>query len=294
VLPFSESNAKLIVLVGDEGGAAQIRVDNRNPYHVTVCVLDNPDTNEPKRLEPDLTLVRAGVQSVISPMDEYALEVALKWKDADPALELVIVTMGPEDARGTIKKCLAKGADRAVLVADAALEGSDALATARTLAAAIRKVGDVDIVLCGIRSSDGESFLVAPAIAELLDLPQITFCKDGQLDATARTVRMQREAEGAIEIVRAKLPCLLAVTKAYYEPRLASFKGITAAAKKEILIWTLSDLGLAADQVGLAGATVKVQAVKEPPPRPQSQVVTGQAPELARRLVAFLHESKLV
>ncbi|MBM3270530.1 MAG: electron transfer flavoprotein subunit beta/FixA family protein [Candidatus Sericytochromatia bacterium] len=261
---------------------------------VVVCVKHVPDTNEPKRLEADLTLARTGIQSVINPMDEYALEVALKWKDADPSLEIVILTMGPDDARGTIKKCLAKGADRAVLVTDPALEGSDALGTARVLAAAIRKIGDADVVMAGIRSSDGECYLVAPMVAELLDLPQITFCKDGQLDQAARTVQMQREAEGAIEVMRAQLPALVAVTKALYEPRLASFKGITAAAKKELLAWSLADLGVPADQVGLAGATVRVQAFKEPPARPQSQVLTGPAPELASKLVSFLHEAKLV
>jgi electron transfer flavoprotein beta subunit len=261
---------------------------------VVVCVKHVPDTNEPKRLEGDLTLQRAGVQSVINPMDEYALEVALKWKDADPGLEIVVLTMGPEEAKGTIKKCLAKGADRAVLVSDAALEGSDALGTARVLAGAVRKIGDVDVLLCGIRSSDGDCYLVAPAMAELLDLPQVTFCKDGQLDSGARTVQMQREGEGAIEVVRAKLPALVGVTKAAYEPRLASFKGITAAAKKELLTWSLADLGLAAGDVGWAGATIKVQALKEPPARPQSQVATGAPADLARKMVSYLHDMKLV
>ena len=261
---------------------------------IVICVKHVPDTNEPKRLESDLTLLRTGVQSVINPMDEYALEVALKWKDADPSLELVILTMGPEDARGIIKKCLAKGADRAVLVSDAALAGSDALATARVLAAAIRKIGDVDAVLCGIRSSDGDCYLVGPALAELLELPQITFCKDGSLDQAARTVQMQREAEGAIEVVRATLPALITVTKALYEPRLASFKGITAANKKELLTWTLADVGVPGEQVGQANASVKVQAFKEPPARPQSQVVTGAPAELARKMVTYLQEQKLV
>lgn len=261
---------------------------------VVVCVKHVPDTNEPKRFEPDLTLQRSGVQSVINPMDEYALEVALKWKDADPTLEVVILTMGPEDAKGTIKKCLAKGADRAVLVSDGALEGSDALATAKVLASAIRKIGDVDVVLCGIRSSDGDCNLVGPAIAELLDWPQITYCKDGKLDAAQRSVQMQREADGAIEVVRAGLPMLLTVTKALYEPRLASFKGITAAAKKELLTWSLADVGIAAGEVGFAGATVKLQSYKEPPARPQSQVITGSAAELARKMASYLHELKLV
>ena len=227
-------------------------------------------------------------------MDEYALEVALKLKDADPGLELVLLTMGPEDARGTIKKCLAKGADRAVLVSDTAVGGSDTLGTAKVLAAAIKKIGDVDVVLCGIRSSDGDCTLVGPAVAELLDLPQITFCKDGQLNQTDRFVQMQREGDGAIEVVRAKLPVLVAVAKALYEPRLASFKGITAAAKKEVLTWNLADLGVEGSEVGLGGTTVKLQAYNEPPARPQSQVVTGSAADLARKLVSYLHEMKLV
>lgn len=257
---------------------------------VVVCVKHVPDTNEPRRLEADLTLARAGVQSAINPMDEYALEIALKWKDADPAIEIVVLTMGPEDAKGTIKKCLAKGADRAVLVSDAGLEGSDALATARVLAAAIGKIGGADAVLCGIRSSDGDCYLVGPALAELLDLPQITSAKDAQL--VDGRISVQREAEGAIEVVRASLPALVSVTKASFEPRLASFKGITAANKKEILVWSVSDLGV--DKVGFASATVKVTSVKEPPARPQSQVFSGPPQEVARKLVDYLQTQKLI
>ena len=257
---------------------------------VVVCVKHVPDTNEARRLETDLTLQRTGTQSAVNPMDEYALEVALKWKDADPSIETVVLTMGPEDARGSIKKCLAKGADRAVLVNDPALEGSDALATARVLAAAITKVGSVDAVLCGIRSTDGDCNLVGPALAELLDLPQITFAKDAQV--SGNQVQAQREAEGAIEVVRATLPALVAMTKAAFEPRLASFKGITAANKKEILLWSAADIGIR--EAGWAHATVKVTAVQEPPARPQSQVLSGPATEVARQLVDYLHAQKLI
>lgn len=261
---------------------------------VVVCVKHVPDTNEPKRLESDLTLQRSGVQSVINPMDEYALEIALKWKDADPSLEIVVLTMGPEDARGIIKKCLAKGADRAVLVSDEALSASDSLGTARVLAAAIRKVGDVDLVLCGLRSSDGDCYLVGPAVAELLDMPQITAVKDAELDQAGRKAIANREVDGAIEVVRVGFPALLSATKASYEPRLASFKGITAANKKEILAWSIGDVGVPGDQVGAAGTTIKVLAYIEPPPRPKSEVLSGAPADLARRMVEFLHAQKLI
>ncbi|MBU6428152.1 MAG: electron transfer flavoprotein subunit beta, partial [Cyanobacteria bacterium REEB65] len=147
-----------------------------------------------------------------------------------------------------------------------------------------------DVVLCGIRSSDGDCYLVGPAVAELLDLPQLTSAKDAQLQEG--TVTIQREADGALEVVRAKIPVLLTVTKAAFEPRLATFKGITAANKKEILGWSASDLGVA--NVGMATATVRVTAVTEPPARPQSQVLTGSAGEVARQLAHYLHEHKLV
>ncbi|MBI6546864.1 MAG: electron transfer flavoprotein subunit beta/FixA family protein [Cyanobacteria bacterium NC_groundwater_1444_Ag_S-0.65um_54_12] len=261
---------------------------------IVVCVKYVPDTNEPKRLKSDLALQRNGVQSVINPMDEYALEIALKWKDADPALEVVTLTMGPEEAKGVIKKCLAKGADRAVLLQDPALGGSDALSTSRTLAAAIAKIGKVDAVLCGIRSSDGDCNVVGPAIAELLDWPQLTYCKEAQLDQAARYVQVQREADGALEIVRAALPVLLTVTKCAFEPRLATFKGITAANKKELLVWSLADLNLSANQVGWEGATVKVMSFSEPPPRPAGQVLSGSPAEVARKMVEYLHTLKLV
>ncbi|MBM3258356.1 MAG: electron transfer flavoprotein subunit beta/FixA family protein [Candidatus Sericytochromatia bacterium] len=256
---------------------------------VVVCVKVVPDTTEPKRLGDQHALVRSGVQGAVNPMDDYALEVALKWKDAQPDLDVVVLTMGPDDARAIIKKCLAKGADRAVLVSDAALAGTDAIGTARVLAAAIRKIGDVDAVLCGVRSSDGESAVVGPAVAELLDLPQLTTCKEADLDASARTVTANREVDGALEVARAGLPALLTVTKASFEPRLANFKGIQAANKKEILGWTTADLGIAPP-----ARQVLVTAAGEPPQRPASQVLTGTAAEVAQKLAQYLTEQKLV
>ncbi|MEB3236196.1 MAG: electron transfer flavoprotein subunit beta/FixA family protein [Candidatus Sericytochromatia bacterium] len=256
---------------------------------VVVCVKVVPDTTEPKRLGDQNLLVRTGVQGAINPMDDYALEVALKWKDAQPELEVVVLTMGPEDTRAIIKKSLAKGADRAVLVSDAALAGTDAIGTAQVLAAAIRKIGEVDAVLCGVRSSDGESAVVGPAIAELLDMPQLTTCKEAELDGTARHVTATREADGALEVARASLPALLTVTKASFEPRLANFKGIQAANKKEIVGWTAGDLGIAPPT-----RKILVTAAGEPPQRPASQVLTGSASEVAQKLAQYLTEQKLV
>ncbi|MEB3297977.1 MAG: electron transfer flavoprotein subunit beta/FixA family protein [Candidatus Sericytochromatia bacterium] len=256
---------------------------------VVVCVKIVPDTTEPKRLGDQHALVRTGVQGAVNPMDDYALEMALKWKDAQPDLEVVVLTMGPDDTRNNIKKCLAKGADRAVLVTDPALAGTDAIGTARILAAAIQKIGDVDAVLCGLRSSDGESALVGPALAEVLDLPQLTVCKEASLDVAGRSITATRDIEGSLEIARAGLPVLLTVTKATFEPRLANFKGIQAANKKEILGWSTADLGVAIPE-----KAVKVTAAGEPPQRPASVVLTGSAGEVARKLAQYLTEQKLV
>lgn len=262
---------------------------------VVVCVKHVPDTNEPKRYAPETkTLVREGVQSIINPMDDYALEQVLQWKDAQSDLEVVVLTMGPESAKDTIKKALAKGADRAVLVSDPALAGSDYAVTARVLAAAIAKIGEVDLVMAGVRSSDSDTWMTGPAIAEHLGWPQLTYGKSGQLNALERWVQIDREIEGGLEIVRASLPALVTIGKIGTEPRLPSFKGIMAANKKEITTWSIAELGLTSDQVGHAGSKTRVVAILDPEPRPASQTLTGGAADVSQQLVRFLQSEKLI
>ena len=262
---------------------------------VVVCLKHVPDTNEPKRFDPTTrTLVREGLQSIINPMDDYALEQVLQWKDSQPDLEVVTVTVGPEAARDTIKKALAKGADRAVLVTDPRLAGSDYLGVARALAAAIQQIGEVDLLVAGVRSSDSDTYQTAPSTAELLGWPQVTLGKQATLQAEERTVVVERDVEGAVEVVSSSLPALVTIGKISTEPRLPSFKGILAANKKELKALTLDDLGLTEDQVGLVGAKTRVVAILDPEPRPASVTLTGAAGEVSRKLVDYLHGEKLV
>lgn len=261
---------------------------------VVVCLKHVPDTSEPKKFNPATsTLVREGVQSAINPMDEYALEIALLAKD-EADLEVVLLCLGPESARDTIKKGLAKGADRAVLVTDPACAGSDVLGTSRALAAAIKKIGDVDLVLCGIRSSDGDTYQVGPALAERLGLPQLTFGRAAKINQGEKWIQVEREVEGGIEVTRAQLPALATIGKCSFEPRLPSFKGIMAANKKELLVWSAADLALSADQVGAPGSSTTVVKVAEPEARPASKMLTGSPAEVARQLVSDLKAHKFI
>ncbi|MEB3186027.1 MAG: electron transfer flavoprotein subunit beta/FixA family protein [bacterium] len=262
---------------------------------VVVCLKHVPDTNEPKRYDPETrTLVREGLQSIINPMDDYALEQVLQWKDSNPDLEIVTVTVGPEAARDTIKKALAKGADRAVLVTDSRLAGSDYLGVARALAAAIQQIGEVDVLVAGVRSSDSDTYQTAPATAELLGWPQVTLGKQASLQTEDRTVVVERDVEGAVEVLTVGMPALVTIGKIATEPRLPSFKGIMAANKKELKALSLDDLGLAADQVGAAGACTRVVSILDPEPRPAAMTLTGAAGEVSRKLVEYLHGEKLV
>jgi electron transfer flavoprotein beta subunit len=262
---------------------------------VVVCVKHVPDTNEPKRYHPETkTLIRDGVQSIINPMDDYALEQVLQWKDAQPDLEVVVLTMGPEAAKDTIKKALAKGADRAVLVTDPALAGSDFQVVARVLAAAIQKIGDVDLVVAGVRSSDSDTYQTGPAIAEYLGWPQLTQGKSAQLNVGERYVQVEREVEGAVEIVRGTLPVLVTIGKIGTEPRLPSFKGIMAANKKEIQTLSVADLGLSPSEVGAAGSKTRLVRVFDPEARPASVTFTGAAGEVTNKLVGYLQSEKLI
>ncbi len=239
----------------------------------------------------DNTTDRAGVDGLLSELDEYAVEEALKISEAGDGVEIVALTMGPDGADAALKKALQMGADSGVHVVDDSLHGSDAPATARVLAAAITKIGDVDLVLTGMASTDGGMSVVPAMLAEHLGLAQVGFV--GQLTVSESAVTARRDGDVASETIEAALPAVVAVTDQINEPRYPSFKGIMAAKKKPVETWTPADLGVDAGAVGLGAAFSVVREVTKRPERAAGTVVTDEG-DGGTKLAEFLAAQKFI
>jgi electron transfer flavoprotein beta subunit len=260
---------------------------------ILVTVKLVPDTNADKRIDPATKrLVRTGVETVLNPFDEYAIEAALRLKEAAGGDSTVtIVTMAPESGKEVVRKALAMGADDAVMISDAACEGSDVLGTAYALAAAIKKTG-FDLVLCGTQSTDAITGELPGALAEFLGVPGLTYVRKLELDGT--TLRAERETDTGYARVTAPLPALVSVTKSINEPRYPSLKGIMGAKKKAMASLTVADLGLE-HPIGSGGALTELTNLATPAVRGKGKVVeAADGAEGARIIVDFLREKKLI
>jgi electron transfer flavoprotein beta subunit len=257
---------------------------------IVVCVKQVPDTETRVHIAPEgNAIVESDINWIVSPYDEFALEEALKIKEARGG-EVVVLTVGPDRALSALRTGLAMGADSAVHVKDAVLDGADTLATARALAGAIKTLGAVDLVLCGQQGVGGDNSQVPGLLAEMLDLPQVTVAV--KIDVQDGKAVVAREIEGARETWETSLPAVISAQKGLNEPRYASLKGIMAAKKKPVQVLDAAGVGLAAADVA---SRVKVTAMELPPPRPAVAMIEGepdaQAKELIRRLA---EEAKVI
>ena len=257
---------------------------------IVVCVEQVPDTETRVRIAASgSTISDADVQSwVVSPYDEFAIEEALRIKEKQGG-EVVVVTLGPERAQAALRTGLAMGADSAIHVKDAAFDGADTLGTARALAAAIRTLGPVDLVLCGQQGVGGDHSQIPGMLAELLDLPQVTVAVKIEIGDGQATV--EREIEGARETWTTTLPALVSAQKGLNEPRYAALKGIMAAKKKPLTVLDAAGLGLDAK---VLQPKQRVARLELPPPRPPVRMIEGDAATQASELVRLLHEEAKV
>ena len=266
--------------------------------HVVVCIKQVPDTTNVRINPKTNTLMREGVESIVNPFDEYALEEGLRLKDAVGA-KVTVVTMGPPQAAIVLREALARGADDAFLVSSRAFGGADTLATSYTLSMAIRKAcGDKipDLVLFGKQAIDGDTAQVGPGVSEFLGVPLVTYVKE--LAATGkgryRVVSVMDDGEHEIE---GAFPCVMTVLKEASAPRFAPLAGWRAAAKAEIAV--LDEKALAADpiRIGLTGSPTKVVTIFPPPTKGGGEKVDvrgGDASAGAQAIVAFLQKKGLV
>lgn len=242
--------------------------------NIVVLVKQVPDTYSERKLsENDHTLDRESADAVIDEINERAVEEALKIKEAGEG-EVTVLCVGPDRATDAIRKALSMGADKAIHVSDEALHGSDLIATAKVLAAAVRKVENVDLVIAGNEASDGRGGAVPAALAELLGMPQLTHAR--QVTVEGGSIKVDRETEDGITHLEASLPAVVSVTEKINEPRYPSFKGIMAAKKKPVETLTVADLGVDAGEVGLAAAGSTVLEAAPKPPRTAGQKVTDE------------------
>jgi electron transfer flavoprotein beta subunit len=254
--------------------------------NVVVLVKQIPDPNNPYQLDGN-RLKRAGVQNVLDPGDEFGVEAGLKLIEGSEG-EVTVVSMGPASAMEAIRKALSMGAAKGILVTDDSLAGADAIVTARVLAAAIKKVEGVDLVIMGVESTDGSAGVMPGMIAELLGLPQVTFAK--HIEIKDGTIVVQRQTVAGYDVVESSLPAVLSVTAGVNEPRYPTFKGIMQAKSKPVEQLSVSDLGLSADDVK---ATQEVAGVNPAPARGAGEKFEDDGTGAAK-IADFLKEAKVI
>ncbi|MCU0571969.1 MAG: electron transfer flavoprotein subunit beta/FixA family protein [Syntrophobacteraceae bacterium] len=260
--------------------------------HIAVCIKQVPDAKN-VRIDPNTnTLVRQGVESIINPFDLFAVEAALKIKDADGTTRVTVMTMGPPQADEALRETLSRGVDDAVLLSDRAFAGADTWATSTTLAAAVRKLGSVDLIICGKQAVDGDTAQVGPEMATLLDIPYATFVKKIEI-LDGGHLKVTRQTDEGVEVWKLPSPALLTVIKEVGEPRLPSLRHKMRAKKAEVPVWGAAALGLDPEKVGLLGSYTQVVRVFSPPRRGNRVMIEGALDEQVEQLYGYLKEAKV-
>ena len=257
---------------------------------IAVCVKQVPEAGGPKRIDPASKRLDRSGEAGLNSFDANALEEALRIKEASGEGEVVLVSMGPERALEAIRKGLAMGADRAILVSDEGATGSDLVATSAVLAAAIERESP-DLVLFGQQSSDGDGAVLWAAVAERLRLPVVS--QASELAVADGQARVSRQTEFGYETIAAPLPAVVAVADAINEPRYPSLKGIMGAKKKPQEVVSLAEVGVDPSRAGEAGSLTVVYDLAPPPPRGETVKIEDDG-TAADRIVDFLVEKKLL
>ena len=262
--------------------------------NIIVCIKQVPDTEAQIKIAPDgKSIAETDIKWVMNPYDEYGVEEALRLKEKFGG-EVTVVGLGQKRVAETIRTALAMGADKGVLVTDPALDGSDSLAVAKALAAAIKTLS-YDMIFTGQRGVDDDSGLVGAAIAEYLDIPQISIITKLEVSEDGKTVKANRPVEGETLVVEANTPVLITTQKGLNEPRYASLPGIMKAKKKPLEEKSVAALGLNAAEFGKDARKLKIVALTPPPQRAAGKIIDGDSPQTkAAQLAKLLHEEAKV
>ena len=259
---------------------------------IIVCVKQVPATAE-IMIDPKTgTLVREGVESTVNPFDMYAIEEGVRLKERYGGI-VTAISMGPRQAEAALREALAIGCNEAILLSDRSFAGADTLATAYTLARGIRNIGSYDLIICGLKTTDGDTGQVGPGLAEEMGMPHVSYVRK-IVDVKEDTINLERSLDDVYEQVQAPLPCLITVTKEINEPRLPSFKLKLMAKRASITVWDSSSLDGDPERFGLEGSPTRVVKVFHPEPRASGEVITGDPRTQAERLVQRLREWRFV
>jgi electron transfer flavoprotein beta subunit len=262
---------------------------------IVVCVKAVPDPKEADEIKIDpvtKTLPRHNIPLVINALDRHALEAALQLKERFGA-NITVLSMGPPAAGNVVKESLALGAEHGILLSDPAFAGADAFATANTLAKAVEKVGPVDVIFCGMASSDGSTEWVGPEIAAILKLPVVTMVREF-VKYEGDNWQVKSKIENGYRLVQVKLPAVFTVTRELNIPKTLSFSGIIKARSKEITRWGLEDLNLREDEVGLKGSPTILSNLTSIEIKREVKIIEGTTEEKADRLIQKLSEAGVI
>jgi electron transfer flavoprotein beta subunit len=261
------------------------------PLEILVCIKPVPEPKSWHTLRLDertKTLIREGIPSIINPLDKNAIEEALRLKDKRGG-KVTVISMAPPSSRPLLRETLAMGADLAILVSDPSLAGADTLATARTLASAIRKKGRWDLILCGQESLDGSTGHVGPQLAALLGIPGIARVERIELTEGKEKIKILSRTESGKVLIEVSPPLLICVLKDINQPRYTTFSGILEAERKEIKQWTREDLGLKLEDVGLQGSPTKMADLIIPELKRAGERLSGEPEWIADRIIEKLY-----
>jgi electron transfer flavoprotein beta subunit len=260
--------------------------------NIIVCIKQVPNTMNVQIDHETGRLKRDGLESIINPFDEYAIEEGVRIKERIGG-KVTVITMGPPQAEVALREAIAKGADEGVLLSDRAFGGADTLATSYTLSTAVRFLGSFDIIICGKQASDGDTAQVGPGIAEMLDIPHVAYIKKIE-SVSDKIIKVERIMEDGYDLIESSLPVLLTVTKEINNPRVASLKGKMTAKKAVIKVLDAVAIGADVKKTGLNGSPTQVMKIFAPSQRAGREKFTGDPNKIAVAVVKRLSDLSLI
>jgi electron transfer flavoprotein beta subunit len=260
--------------------------------NIVVCLKQVPGTTEVKIDPRTNTLMRQGIKNIVNPFDTYALEEGIQIRERCGG-RVIAISMGPVQAEEVLREAIATGADDAILLSDSAFAGADTLATAYTLARAIDKLGQYELIICGRQTIDGDTGQVGPELAEMLRLPFVAYVSKIE-EINNGYMRVKRMVEDGYEVMETSLPAVLTVVKEINVPRLPSLRGLAKAKSTMIPVWTVRELGVDSNMVGLPGSATKVIEIFFPQRTSHGEILHGEPEKQVNNLIDKLREVKLV
>lgn len=260
--------------------------------NILVCLKQVPGTTKVEINPETNTLIRQGIENIINPFDTYALEEGVRLKERFEG-KVTAITMGPPQAEDILREAISLGADEAVLIGDRAFAGSDTLATSYTLSRAIQKIGEYDLIICGRQTIDGDTAQVGPEMAEMLDIPFISYVSEVE-EIVNGVMRVRRMIDEGHEEIETALPALITVAKEINVPRLPSLRGRTRARSAVITNWDAGELNVDEERVGLNGSPTRVVKIFFPQREKSGEILQGTPEEVVDGLVGRLKDNKLI